>query len=289
MRFFKSHQRRRYAGPKPNLSLRARAQRTRGQQRRAAAPRRRTRLRKMVRTGLVLASLGLALWGSVAGFRELRPHAAQWFEIRDITVTGTSQISQLEVIERMELRPHETLVSLDKHAVIGRVTAHPWIKEATVRRIPMHTVAVHVTERRPVAVLKTPSRNFLLDEEGSILSEVDQQAQLPLPTLVGIDPERLMRGDAQSRRAARAGILVASLMEEVFDSRLEVQAGDPLNVIASVAGLRFVFGEAAFEEKWGLYRRIRPAILSASGSVNAPAWEEIDLRYPDKIIVRERG
>ena len=78
-------------------------------------------------------------------------------------------------------------------------------------------------------------------------------------------------------------------MEQVFPGRPEVNAANLSNVIASVRGVHFQFGAPPFEKKWNLYRRIRPALRGTAASDAAAAGTEIDLRYPSKVIVRERG
>lgn len=238
---------------------------------------------------LWLTALAAVGWGAAEAYREYGPTAARWFEIRHIAVSGTSQVPRDEVIEHMSMRPGETLFSLDVDEVLGRLKSHAWIKDASLTRIPLHNLAVHVVEREPVAIVKGASLDVLVDQEGHVLSVLSPAEDLTLPVLRGIDPNRLIHGEALSRNTVRAGIEVARLVGEVFDGRPEVDARNPMNLVASVNELRFEFGSASFREKWALYRKIRPALhVSAGPGLDASA-REIDLRYPKKVIVRERG
>ncbi len=238
---------------------------------------------------LWLIVLGLGTWGVMVGAPEVGRLTAEWFEIRHVIVEGGDRVAREEVIEHLKLQPGETLLSFDPPRVVDRLRSHAWIKDVDVRRIPFHTVSVRITERRAVAVLRTPVLNLLLDDEGRVLSVLEQPEGLDLPVIVGIDPNHLIHGEAQSRRAVQEGIQVAGLVGQVFEGSPEVHVANPANVVASVQGVRFQFGSSPFEEKWELYRRIRPAFRVAPAPGTGGASGEIDLRYPGKVIVRERG
>lgn len=253
-----------------------------------ARSRRRTVLKAVAHLAGWTAVAALAAWGSLEAYSALRPLASVWFEIRTIAVEGASQIARDEVIEHMAIRPGETLWSLDVDQVVERLESHAWIKQATITRIPLHHVTVHITEREPVAVLEGESLSLLVDEEGHVLSVVRPVDELELPVLRGIDPNRLIHGEAVSRQTVRAGLEIARLIGQMFEGRFEVDARNPANLVASVGDLRFEFGASSFTEKWELYRKIRPALHVQAGAAEAGA-SEIDLRYPRKVIVRERG
>ena len=228
-------------------------------------------------------------WGAMPVYREGGSLVAAWFQVRDVTVSGASRVSYEDVLERLGLQSGETLFSANASELADRLKSHPWIREAIVNRELFHTLAVTITERRPAAVLRTPSLNLLLDEEGRVLSALGEEDDPTLPVLVGIDPKRLIQGEAQSRQVARAGIEVASLVSQAVEGRLQVNAGNPDNLVASVQGLRFQFGPSSFVEKWDRYQRLQPTIRARAGSGDSQLRSEIDLRYPGKVIVRERG
>src|SRR5881296_1044308 len=205
-------------------------------------------------------------WGAMPAYREGGSLVADWFQVRDVTVSGASRVSYEDVLERLALQSGETLFSVNATELADRLKSHPWIREAIVNRELFHTLAVTITERRPAAVLRTPSLNLLLDEEGRVLSALGEEDDPALPVLVGIDPKRLIQGEAQSRQVARAGIEVASLVSQAVEGRLQVNAGNPDNLVASVQGLRFQFGPASFEEKWDRYQRLQPTIRARADS-----------------------
>ncbi|MBM4123033.1 MAG: FtsQ-type POTRA domain-containing protein [Nitrospira sp.] len=272
--------------------------------------------------------IGVAGWGAMEAYRYGEPIVNDWLQVRDVTVAGTSHVTRQEVLDRLGLRGGETLLSVRVGDLAEQVAAHPWIKHATVRRRFPQTLAVTIVERQPAAVLKVPSGPLLLDDEGRVLTVLAETDEPDLPLLTGIDSHDLMAGEVQSRETARAGIRLAGLLESQFEGRPEVDMGNPENAVVYIQGLRFQFGPSSFEEKWERYRKITthctvpgngcPTLrVSADGGqddnithctdhpllgplqpesnghpkqqVPGNGCPDIDLRYPGKVIVRERG
>jgi hypothetical protein len=235
-------------------------------------------------------------------YREAKPLVADWFEVREVTITGISHVTRQEVLERLAVPPRATVLSVDPEELATRLQTHPWVKASTVvRRFP-HTLAVVITERRPTAILRSPLTTLLLDEEASVLSALPNGEEPRLPVLVGLDPTRLVKGDTSSRQAAQAGIKLAGLLREAFEDQPEVDVSRPDQVVAYVQRFRFQFGPTSFEEQWRRYRQVEPALRASAGragqetngacaarGATAGGCPEIDLRYQTKVIVRERG
>jgi cell division protein FtsQ len=261
---------------------------------------------RMLVWSLVVAMVGT---GGMLAYRELEPLLHAWLEIRQISIHGGRQVARKEVLDRLALDRNATLLSIQPERLADRLRAHPWVKDATVTRRLPHTLDVQLIERRPAAMLQTRSHPLLLDDEGHVLAIAsdapDAKDHLLLPVLLGIDPNAVVQGDATARRTAQASVRLASVLKA--DSRLEVDAANPDNLVAQVKGYRFQFGSTAFEEKWDRYQRVEPD-LQANASAGSrsrdprnretnfrsrererPRAAEIDLRYPGKVIVRERG
>jgi hypothetical protein len=269
----------------------------------------------------ILGSVSIA--GLVAGYREAQPLLRAWLEVREVTVYGARHVTQQEVLERLSLAAGETVFSIDPERLSGRLRGHPWIKEAHVTcRFP-HTLEVSVRERHAAAVVQTRAVPVLIDEEGHVLALAGEPPTDPLPVLLGIDANALVRGDTAALAMAHAGVKVASLVQSngavpsagLSHGSLQVDLRDPRNVVAFYKEQRFQFGSSAFEEKWDRYRRVEPELHAhaSAGPLDGrdggvltgasdrrrdsglrrrepdrAAWD-IDLRYEGKVIVRERG
>ena len=260
-------------GPRPNL------QRLSG---RTSA--RRGRGGRALRAVLWTAAASLGAWTAVQAYGAAGPLVAGWFDIREVRVAGLRMVTRDEVLGRLQLDARATLLSVSPGQLETRVSAHPWIKMAAVSRLPLHALSVEITERRPAAVLKTPSSAFLLDDEGAVLAVLAEHEHEELPVVVGVDPKRLLLGDDQLRQAAQNGIKLAGLLAQSLDGRPEIDMSDPEHAVAYVQGMRFQFGPAPLDGQWERYRAVEPARRPGAGK----GRPDIDLRFSDKVIVRER-
>jgi cell division protein FtsQ len=263
-------------GPRPNL------QRPSG--RTSARRVKMGRAGQVVRAVLWTVAASLGAWTAVQAYHAAGSVAAGWFEIREVRVTGLRTATRDEILGRLQLDARATLLSVSPSQLEARVSAHPWIKTASISRLPLHVLSVEIIERRPAAVLKTPSAAFLLDDEGTVLTALAEHEREDLPVVVGVDHKRLLQGDVQLRRAARNGITLAGLLAQSLDGRAEIDVSDPEHAVAYVQGMRFQFGPAPLDEQWERYRAVEPARRAGVGK----GRPDIDLRFSDKVIVRER-
>ncbi len=291
---------RRRSGPRHNMNTRTASARERGSVR---CRRRRRRVGYLL---LWVATASLCGWGLAAAYRETQPLVADWLEVREITVTGLSRLTREDVIKRLALPGSVTQFSVRARELVNRLTGHPWIKAARVERRLPHGLSVHITERRPAVALRSPLLSLLLDEDGNVLSAASPLEMQDMPILLGVDPNRLLQGDAQARQATQAGIRLAGLLQDSFEDQPEIDVSIPGEVVAYAARRRFQFGAMSLDEQWNRYRAVegalgasaparadgeacRPNHLPEGGRPAASGCPEIDLRYQDKVIVRERG
>lgn len=268
-------------GPRPNLP------------RRPGGPRpRKTLGERVLHVGtnlLCLVLFVLGAWFGVVAYRGAQQWLTDLFTVQEVQVTGLVHVPREEILARMGLPPGETLFTVSPPLLAKSLETHPWVKRARISRKPFHTVAVEISERQPAAVLRTPTATILLDAEGAVLTSMLQADDSILPVLVGIDPVRLREGEASARRAAQTGIKLAGLLGETYQGRPEVDVSNPDNAVGYVQGLQFEFGSASFEEKWAQYHKVEQTVRARLVDGRGGGRGEIDLRYPGKVIVRERG
>jgi cell division protein FtsQ len=236
-----------------------------------------------VRVVFWTAAASLGAWTAVQAYGAAGSLAAGWFEIREVRVTGLRTVTRDEVLDRLHLDARATLLSVSPGQLETRVSAHPWVKITTISRLPLHALSVEIVERRPAAVLKTPSSAFLLDDEGTVLAALAEHGHEELPVVVGVDHKRLLQGDVHLRHVAQTGIRLAGLLAQSLDGRPEIDVSDPEHAVAYIQGMRFQFGPAPIDEQWERYRAVESVRRAGSGK----GRPDIDLRFSDKVIVRE--
>jgi cell division protein FtsQ len=210
-----------------------------------------------------------------------------WLEIRDVEVEGIHQVTKPEVLERLVLKPGMGLHQVSTAFLAERVQAHAWIKEATVERRPPHLLHVTVLERTPAAIIRTGADHWLSDESGYLLAKLGRQDDQALPLLIGLEAQSLQHGEARVRNAVQSGVVLAKLIASTLDGRVEVDLTNFSNVVASVNGVRFQFGDDSLVDQWERFRKVNPSFKTALFDDRKRTVNEIDLRYDNRVIVRE--
>lgn len=245
--------------------------------------------RRALQFGKWVIGLAALAWGLSMMIREMGPVLQRWLEIREVEVEGIHHVTRPEVLERLVLKSGMGLHQVSTAFLAERVKAHPWIKEATVERRPPHILHVTVLERMPVAVIRTGADHWLSDEAGFILAKLGRQDDQMLPLLTGVESKSLLRGDARIRNAIQSGVVLAKLIASTIDGRVEVDLANPSNVVASANGVRFQFGDDPLVDQWERFQKVKPSFKTASFDGRKREVSEIDLRYDNRVIVRERG
>lgn len=277
------------AGPRQNQWKGARSSHVASQERVARRAQVVAKGRQIVRWGAISLGVMLAGWGVAVGVQHAGPMLQRLLEIKTVTVEGVHQIGRQELVDRLALKPGTPLHHIVTAAMKERVESHPWVKEAVVTRVPFHELRISVVERKPAAIVHAGAENFLSDEEGHVLARLGQDDNVMFPMVTGLDAREVMRGDTEVRHAVKSGIELARLVGQTIDGRLQINAANPANLVASVRGVQFQFGELAVNEQWERFQRIKPSLKTVTFDGHGRGGNEIDLRYENRVIVRERG
>lgn len=275
-------------GPRLNQWKGERASQVLDQRQQARRERLVSRRRRTLRMGQWIVGLAALAWGLTMATQEMGPVLQGWVEIRDVEVEGIHHVTKPEVLERLVLKPGMGLHQVSTSFLAERVRTHPWIKEATVERRPPHLLHVTVLERTPAAIIRMGTDHWLSDESGYLLTKLGRQDDQTLPLLIGLDPQSLQRGAAGLRNAVQSGVVLAKLIANTLDGRVEVDLTNFSNVVASANGVRFQFGHDSLVDQWERFRKVNPSFKTASFDGRKRTVSEIDLRYDNRVIVRER-
>lgn len=276
-------------GPRLNQWKGARASQVADQRQQARRERLLSRGRRALRVGQWIIGLAALAWGLSFVTKELGPVFQKWLEIHEVEVEGTHHVTKPEVVELLVLKPGMGLHQVSTAFLAERVRTHSWIKEATVERRPPHLLHVTILERTPAAIIRTGVDHWLSDENGYLLTKLGRQDDPTLPLLVGLEPKSLLRGESRVRNAVQSGIVLAKLIANTIDGRVEVDLANPSSVVASANGVRFQFGNDSLVDQWERFQKVKPSFKTAAFNGRKREGSEIDLRYDNRVIVRERG
>jgi cell division protein FtsQ len=122
--------------------------------------------RRLLVVAKVLAAVAM-LAGAIEAGRLGVTHvvASPRFSLREIRVGPTTHVSRDDIVARSGVSLGSRLLALDTDQVAARLTRHPWIAAARVRRELPAALVIEVTERHAAAVAVIGGL-YLLDERG---------------------------------------------------------------------------------------------------------------------------
>jgi cell division protein FtsQ len=265
-------------------ALHVREQSAQAQQTKAAA-----RCRRVLQLVGWLAAIAVVCWAGLVIMRQVAPALQRGLEIREVSVEGIHQVTKEEVLSRMALKKGIGQHQVGLAYLAERVRSHPWVKEVTVERLPLHGLRVTIVERKPAAIVRIGSDHVLTDDEGVALTRLGAQDQTSLPLVLGVDGKLLTQGDLRLKQRLQASIELAKSIAQTLDGRIEIDISHPVNLVASAKGVRFHFGSEGLKEQWERFMTVRAAFRMPAFDARKSEGQDVDLRYDHRVIVRERG
>ena len=91
-------------------------------------------------------------------------------DVDHVRVSGAAHTATDDVMRAAGLQRHRFMINLNPAAIASRVEGLPWVRTATVTRQWPGTVAIHVTERVPMAEIANNDKGFsVIDVTGRVL------------------------------------------------------------------------------------------------------------------------
>jgi cell division protein FtsQ len=252
-------------------------------------PRRRRASRTLRRTALWGAPLALAAGlgiGAVMNGNIRGPHSLQDVVNAGFDLTGNLGlvVTDIQVEGRHTTDAATILAALDAHygtPILGvsparakqQLEALPWVRSASIERRLPGTIAVHLVERRPLAVWQHDGKQELIDQDGTVIPVTDLSRFAKLPTVVG---------DDQARHGA-AQLLGLLASEPDIDSRVTaiVLVGDRRWNVRIDNAIDVMLPEDDMAGAWS-----KLAELQRTNQILQRNVETIDMRLPDRLVLR---
>jgi len=209
-----------------------------------------------------------------------------YFRLTAVRVYGAKRVPPQELAELAQAERGTSLFRLNVTQVRARIMQHPWIKDASVRRLYPNELEMTVYEREPAAVLDS-GQVYLIDAKGYVLGAVRKTERGALPLLVGQIADPLAPGERVSHPGVGATLKVLAqvqaspLWRDMGITRIDFMGPERL-VLQTRLG-RLVVGPnmAEIDEKL--------TFLPAIGEVvrkKAKGLEYIDLSFADRLVIK---
>lgn len=272
------------AKPKPRPKGEGRGARPPKTARKAAA--RTLFLRKRMLMRIAGWGLGaVAIVGAVAlGYDQLRDfrsrvlvagisHALD-LRVAEITVEGRDRTAPRDMAGALALYRGTPALLVDLNAMRTRIEALPWVRSAAVARRFPDRIHITVVERRPVARWSGGGIIHLIDADGTPFAPRDTETFAHLPLIEG-----------QGARAAAASLAAMLAETPTLAGRVRSaeRMGDRRWDIQFQGGLVLRLPDRGARKAW---RRF--AAMSAERDLLADDVMAVDLRFPDRVVLRMR-
>nr|PZN84052.1 MAG: hypothetical protein DIU57_09080 [Pseudomonadota bacterium] len=228
-----------------------------------------------------VAFAALTHWGANA--RQVRPvldEADRLAElaglgVRQVFLTGHRMTSDRDIFDALDLSNARSLLRFDSLAARARIEQLPWIKQAAITRIFPDSISVEVTEREAFAVWRTSDGEFLIDVTGRVLGPAPPSMRANLPRLVG-------------EGAAREPSVIVSILAGFPE--LQARVEEVVRVAKRRWTLRLANGPEIHLPAGREIEALKTftSNLAARHLLDGRVYAAIDLRSPDRIVVRPR-
>jgi cell division protein FtsQ len=238
---------------------------------------------------VVVALAAAAVWGGRFVVRHVI--ASPRFAVRDVEVGPSERVSAEEIRALSGVQLGDRLLAVDPDAVAARLTTHPWILAARVRRELPSTLAIEVTERRAVASALLGAL-YLLDADGRPFKRATFAEADGLPVVTGVSRDQYAAVRATSEAVFRQALDLYHTYTDGHPERpklsevhVDTRAGFSLVLFEGSGELRL--GRGDFEAKLERFDRI----FAALGPRGPAALETVYLDGPlsDRVTVRMAG
>ena len=196
-------------------------------------------------------------------------------EVGEVLVVGRQETDRDALLSALGTGRGAPILAFDVEAARTRIEELPWVRTASVERLLPGTILLTVEERRPLALWQHDGQFALIDYEGVVITRDDFAHHGDLMVVVG--------EDAPQHAAALLEMLGSQpeLMEHVSAA---VRVGGRRWNLRMMEGIDVRLPEEGAATAW-----FRLAEYDREHKVLARDVEVVDLRVPDRLIVRKTG
>lgn len=206
-----------------------------------------------------------------------------------IEVVGNHYVSRAAVTERFAPDLGQSVLRVPLEQRRAALENIPWVAQVSVQRALPNRIRVELTERTPVAFLRTTAGLTLVDAQGVIL-ERPLEAAFHFPVVTGLT-EAMQLADREKRMRLFLDFLrdVDLARSGASDNVSEVDLADAGDVRATLTGLNALetqdtllvrFGDQDFVNKYRLLLDNLDQWHARTGRI-----ESVDLRFARQVVV----
>jgi cell division protein FtsQ len=221
---------------------------------------------------VVLLPLGLAAWVLTS----------RRFQLQEIVVDGGAQRVKPDWVRRA-LAPYqgENLVRLPLTEAASRLQQNPWVQTVELQKELPDRLRVELTEKRPVALLRSGGRLVYADEDGRPIVPVDSLPEARRAGMLEVTFSRPVQGgmEAALEVAGELGRVRADWASAL--SRIEVLGEEDFRLHTDALPFPLLVTHGQVGPKVRRLEELLPELQR-----RYPVIESVDLRFSRRIVVQ---
>lgn len=234
-------------------------------------------------SGVIVGLIGLVLWaGGYFGMIGTSINRAVGgatiavgLEVKRVLLKGAHQTAHEEVVEALGPVLGGPILQLSLAEAKARIENLGWVRSAAVTRLYPDTISISIREREPAAVWQINGDLHLIDDEGALIREVGAYEYSNLPLIVGAGAPEAASGILQSIKSHDVLRERIYALVRVGERRWNMRLRNNIDVKLPDQDYAKAIGDLAL-------------LQSAEGTLDQKI-EYIDLRDPERMVIRKRG
>ena len=232
--------------------------------------------------GVLLVLLGTGWWlersgilAAAAAALEQRFYAATGslgFAVADVRVEGRLRTSRDAILDTLDVARGTPILGVDLAQAKHRLETLPWVRSAAIERRLPDTLFIRIVERQPLAYWQRQGKLVLIDREGTMLPSDPLEGAGTLIVLVGADAPKAGDGLLQMLAGESALAPHVAAAVRIGGRRWNIRLDNGVDV--------------ALPEDDPAAAWHRLAELERSDAILERDVELIDLRFPDRVVLR---
>ena len=203
------------------------------------------------------------------------PSSSAWFPIGEILAAGHYHTRRSDLLQAIGVKPGDDMLDVDPEAIRVTVEALDWIDSAKVARLWPGTLKIDVVEKEPYAIWQSKGVSWLIDKKGSTITKDDIAEFAGLPLVVG---------DGAPKHAVELIDILMPFPAIERRTKASVRVGDRRWDLHLKNGIQVRLPEDGIED--ALHRL---TVLEQEQKIFERDIESIDLRLPDRLVIKPRG
>jgi len=240
--------------------------------------------------GRGVLNLALLVSLTVLGFTAYQYlHRTVPVNVGEVRIMGCMNATESELVNLANVDFKASLAHLDLREISSRLTKHPWVEKAKVKRDWSRKALIIEVEERVAQALILLEDLYLVDRHGEIFKKVEPRDQLDLPVLTGVTHREILERDKKSTDLVRQALELLEHLEQrkILTvrgiSEIHLSKKNGLTIFTLKEGIPIRLGSGGLTDKIDRLEKVLPDLQQKIREV-----EFLDLNYPRKVVVKMR-